>query len=193
MVSMLNRKFLSRCVFVIGLASSLASCGFHLRGSTPLPEALQTLHLDAREGPFRDQMQNILERVGARVLGEPNPNNVQLSIITSEVQRTVGTLDERGKANSYDLNYVVRYTLLAGDGSVLRESALSDRRRYDFDPDIVLETESEEEELIEDMEQSLALRIMRQLSTITSAQPTGVAPTIPGTIPGHPQPEGIIQ
>ncbi len=164
---MLNQKILSRCLVVILLASALTSCGFHLRGSAPLPESLQSMYLDARNGPFKDQMEEVLLRTGAQIQEQREAANVQLSIIQSEVQRTVGTLDERGKANSYNLRYLVSYSLLAADGRVLRSSSINESRRYDFDPDIILETESEEEELIEDMEESIALRVMRQLATVT--------------------------
>jgi len=162
-------NILSRSLVLMVLISSLNACGFSLRGNTPLPEDLQNMYLDARTGPFKEQMEEILIRTGARLTEQREAADVQLSITESIVERTVGTLDERGKANSYLLNYRVRYSLVAADGRVLRSSAIDENRRYDFDPDIVLETESEQEELIQDMEQSVALRIIRQLNTVTTS------------------------
>lgn len=162
------RNTFTRYLLLLVLASSLNACGFSLRGSTPLPVGLQNMHLDARDGPFKEQMEEILVRIGARLTEASESADVQLSITESIVERTVGTLDERGKADSYLLNYRVQYSLLASDGSVLRSSLIEENRRYNFDPDIVLETETEQEDLIEDMEQAVALRIIRQLNTVTT-------------------------
>ena len=181
-------NILSRCLIVIFLASTLNACGFHLRGSTPLPEGLQNMYLDARNGPFKEKMEDVLLQTGAQLATQPESAEVQLSILQSVVERTVGTLDERGKANSYRLNYRVQYSLLASDGSLLRTSSLDENRRYDFDPDTVLETESEQEELIEDMEESLALRIIRQLTTVSNG--TTVSAPLP---PAASQPAGASQ
>ena len=43
---------------------------------------------------------------------------------------------------------------------------------YNFDPSLVVQSESEEAELLEDMEEQASLRIVRQLSTITDYQPS---------------------
>ena len=50
-----------------------------------------------------------------------------------EIDRTVNTLDDRGKANSYNLVFKVVYAIEAPDGSVIRKETLREFRRYDFD------------------------------------------------------------
>jgi outer membrane lipopolysaccharide assembly protein LptE/RlpB len=44
---------------------------------------------------------------------------------------------------------------------------LVETRQYNFDPERVIESEAEEAELQESMAQEIALRIVRQLSSIT--------------------------
>ncbi len=165
----MNRwKNVSRILLLLILGSAVTACGFHLRGSIPLSESIDNMYLNADSGPFRDQMEEVLTKAGVTLMPSIDSAETQLDIQESIVQKTVGTLDERGKANSYLLTYRVRYALTTPEGKRLRTSTVTDRRQYDFDPDIVLSTESEEEELIVEMEESVALQVMRQLSTVNS-------------------------
>ena len=86
--------------------------------------------------------------------------------------RTIGTLDERGKVNSYNVRFRVSYNFLDTNGRAIRPTAnLTETRRYDFDEQLVVESESEEEELRKDLEESIALRVVRKLSSVTDFQP----------------------
>ncbi|MDB4512024.1 LPS assembly lipoprotein LptE [Arenicella sp.] len=161
-------KIVSRALTVLMVASALTACGFNLRGSTPLPDDIKNIYVDADNGPFKEKMEEILQFGGATIAANSEAASTTLVVLESIVRKTVGTLDERGKANSYELNYVARYNLVNPEGVILRTASLNENRRFDFDPDIVLETDEEEEELILDMEESIALRIVRQLSTVTS-------------------------
>lgn len=161
-------KIVSRTLSVLFLTSVITACGFHLRGNIPLPESINNMFVNAENGPFKDQMEEVLLKAGVTIAPSVDAAEVQLNILESTVQRTVGTLDERGKANSYTLVYIVRYVLESPEGIPIRSGVVNDRSQYDFDPDTILETESEEEELIVEMEESVALQIVRQLSTITN-------------------------
>ncbi len=154
------------------LAVSLSSCGFHLRGNIPLSEGIKNMFVVAPEGGFKDQFEDILTKAGANLAANKAGADVILTVDKASSNRTVGTLDERGKVSSYNLRFNVRYTLESADGEVIRKStSLYENRRYDFNPELVLESESEEEELLSSMEEDIALRIVRQLSTITDFQP----------------------
>ena len=171
------RKLISRTLILLFVVSSLTACGFHLRGNIPLPESLKLMFVDANDGPFKEKLEEVLVKGGVTLTERRNAAPVTLKINQSVVDRTIGTLDERGKASSYNLNYKVNYALQAEDGTVIRTSFLTETRRYDFDPDLVLETEAEEEELIEDMEESLVLRVLRQLSTV-SYKESAITPAV---------------
>ena len=85
--------------------------------------------------------------------------------------------DERGIANSYDLKFKVVYRVFDGEGEVIKAKTwVNESRRYDFDPEFVVETESEERELQESMEQDVALKIVRQLSiSLAQSNPESAA------------------
>jgi len=161
-----------RSALLLVLAISLSACGFHLRGNIPLSEGVKNMFVSAPQGPFRDQLERVLTRGGATIAATEAGADAILIITNAATNRTVGTLDERGKVNSYNLTFQVNYELLDPAGDNIRPArSLVENRRYDFDPETVVESEAEEAELQESMEQDVSLRIVRQLSTITDYTP----------------------
>jgi len=161
-----------RSALLLILAISISACGFHLRGNIPLSDGVKNMFVSAPEGPFKDQLEKVLTKAGAELSATEAAADTILVVTNAATSRTVGTLDERGKANSYNLRFRVDYALLDPAGTNIRPSTtLVESRRYDFDPETVVETEAEEAELQENMEQDLSLRIVRQLSTITNYTP----------------------
>jgi LPS-assembly lipoprotein len=161
-----------RSALLLVLAVSISACGFHLRGNIPLDEGIKNMFVSAPEGPFKDQLESVLTRAGAIIAPDQTGADVILVVTNAAISRTVGTLDERGKANSFNLSFKVSYSLkdLKGD-NIRPASILLESRRYNFDPETVVETEAEEAELQESMEQDISLRIVRQLSIITDYAP----------------------
>lgn len=161
-----------RIASVMLVLCTLTACGFHLRGNIPLADSLKNMYVVAPDGSFKDQLEEVLTSAGAELAANKASADVVLNIASASSDRTVGTIDERGKANSYNLIFKVVYTLDDPEGEAVRaRTVISEFRRYAFDPELVLESESEEAELLEDMEQDAALRIVRQLSTITDYEP----------------------
>ena len=153
---------------VISLALILTACGFHLRGNIPLSDSIKNMFLNVPEGTFKQVLEQGLTRQGAVLSASKGAADVVLIILKADTDRSVGTLDERGKANSFDLKLKVDYRLETSDGVVIRDvTKLLESRRYDFDPQFVVESEAEERELLESMEEEIVLRIVRQLATVT--------------------------
>ena len=165
-------KASTRVALLLLLAISVSACGFHLRGNIPLPEGIQNMYVQAPEGPFKDQLLGRLEAAGAQLAPAPGGADVILDITQALSDRTIGTLDERGKVNSYNVRFQVRYNLLDSKGRAIRPAAsLLETRRYDFDEQLVVESEAEEAQLRQDLEESISLRIVRKLSSVTDFQP----------------------
>ena len=165
---MIKQKYFHNLVAAVVMAVVLNACGFHLRGNIPLPDELKNMFVRAPDGTFKEGLEDILENAGAVLAANEAGSDVRLNIIKAQTKRTVGTLDERGKANSYNFTFTVGYELLDPAGRIVREATLTETRRYNFDPELILESESEEADLQEDMEQDISLRIVRQLSSITN-------------------------
>ena len=168
----LNTRSMLRTALLFSLFLSLAGCGFHLRGNIPLNEGIKNMFVIAPQGTFKDQLEEVLSGAGARLAANKAGADVVLDVRQADLRRTVGTLDERGKVSSYSLRFFVNYGLAGADGEVIRETTkLSETRRYNFNPEQVVESEAEEAELLSSMEQDVALRIVRQLAAITEYQP----------------------
>ncbi len=162
-------------VLMLSVASLLSACGFHLRGNIPLSDGLKNMYVSAPEGSFKDELVDRLEKLDVTIVESPTAADAVLNVEKASSKRTVGTLDERGKANSYNVLFQVKYTLLDIANQPIRPSkSLIESRRYDFDPEEVVESESEEAELLEDMEQEMVLKVIRQLAAITDYDPSAV-------------------
>ena len=165
------QKLVFRTSLIFLLATLLASCGFHLRGNIPLPQAIQNMHVKGPAGTFKDKLEEVLTNAGATINENAAGADVILNVRKAVTDRKVGTLDDRGKADSYDLEFKVTYRVEDLEGKEVRRADLKESRRYSFDPDQVVESESEEADLQLDMEESIALRIVRQLASLTNYSP----------------------
>lgn len=164
---MFKLKLVRNALALLTVISLLSSCGFHLRGNIPLPEGIKNMFIDAPSGTFKDKLEEVVENGGAVMASSPKSADVVLKVTKASSNRVVGTLDERGKADSYTLYFSVSYVLTDAKGKQLRDASLRESRQYNFDPELVIESESEEAELLSNMEEDIALRIVRQLSTVT--------------------------
>ncbi len=152
-------------IMSVAAAALVAGCGFHLRGQLPLPEQLQVIAVTGTDRDFMDEMVDALTASGAEVVDEGAATAI-LELYNVEFNRNVRTIDTRGKVTGYNLRYDVSYRVIDEEGQELRDTTLSLRRDYNFEPEQVLQAEEEEESLRENMVEELTRRIMRQLVTI---------------------------
>lgn len=157
-----------RITVLLCLLLSLSACGFHLRGSTPLSGGSQTVYVAGLKGSFADKLQDALIASGAQVVNTGSGADMLIDITQAQSSRTVGTLDERGKVNSYQLFFTVSYSVFDSDAQPLGESkVIKENRQYIFSPQLVLESEFEERALIESMEDAATARLIRQVSALS--------------------------
>lgn len=163
---------LVRSSLLLLLAMTITACGFHLRGNIPLSDGVKNMFVIAPDGSFKAQLEEVLTGAGATLATGQGGADVILIVTKAEPNRTVGTLDSLGKANSYNLNFRVTYSLEDQEGNKVRKvTKLKATRQYNFDPDRVIESEAEEAELLESMEEEVSLQMVRQLSSITDFEP----------------------
>lgn len=164
---MIKFTYLKNVILITVLALTISACGFHLRGNIPLPSGISNMFVEAPSGNFKDELAKILTNVGADLATGPGGADVVLKITSATSNRTVGTLDARGKADSYNLVFSVSYRLEDPAGKKIRAASIRETRRYNFDPELVIESESEEADLLQDMEQEVAISLVRQLASVT--------------------------
>ncbi len=148
-----------------------------MRGKVPLSDTMSVVAVESSDAGLRAEMVEALESAGASVVGDAAAAKSILKLHDIQYDRRVRSIDTRGKVNGYTLIYMVKYTVTGADGTELRKSVpLRLERDFNFDSTLVLQKETEELELREDMIKELARRIIRQLSTIAvNAQPRRLA------------------
>ena len=157
-----------RLILTLALCASLSACGFHLRGKLPIPDSINVIAVKSEDIELRRILVDALSFSGATVVQSEADALALLDLRKVKYDRKVRTIDERGKVTGYILEYRVNFAVTSASGDSLRESTVVTRRDFNFDPDLVLQAEIEEESLRKDMLADLTQQILRQLSTITA-------------------------
>lgn len=165
---------LMRLISAAIVLAVLSACGFHLRGNIPLPESLKVMAVQSNEREVHRSMTRALSNAGVEVVGSADQASALLDLYNVKYSRTVRTIDDRGKVTGYNLEYRVNFRVTAASGEILRESSVLARRDFNFDPDLVLQNEIEENSLREDMLLDVTQSILRQLATVTAAAPAAI-------------------
>ncbi len=146
----------------------LAACGFHLRGNVALPQVMQDILVEGdRFSPLVRELGNVLRTSGARVVDSRKQASAVLVVLGETSSRRTLSVGSTGKVAEYEVHHSVDYQLEDAQGQVLVEKQhLAAKRDYQFDENDVLGKATEEENLREEMQRDLALRIVQQLSII---------------------------
>jgi LPS-assembly lipoprotein len=149
---------------VLLLLVSLSACGFQLRGATQLPAQLQPLNLqEGGDGELRNELLALLEANDVALAASPALAAGHLKIGNQVQTRRVISVDSRGRAREYELNYSVYYTIKSAH--IDAENVVKLQRELLFDPDNVLGADYEEQTLYRDMKRDAARLILQQLES----------------------------
>jgi len=166
---MLNTTKIMRSVLVISLLLSMTACGFHLRGSAPVFEDAKIVYVAAPRGSFEEKLKDALTVSGANVVRVNEGVDLFVHVSNARSSRDIGTLNQRGTVDSYRVGFVVEYSVFDGAGTLLSgPHQLNDDRQYVFESSLVVESEYEEQALIESMEDDIVLRVLNQLSALNT-------------------------
>ena len=158
-----------RAAVVAGaLLALLAACGFHLQGRAPLPQSMKAAYVQAtdQQTDFVQSLRKALLTSGARpAIGKAAASSV-VNILKDEVVRRTLSVSAQNKPNEYEVTYLVRFSVSAGDQELLAPQEISATRSYSFDETRLLAKEHEEAILRQAMAHDLADRVVRQLSSL---------------------------
>lgn len=158
-----------RFLMVIALSSTVTACGFHLRGQIDVPDSISVMAIETDDKELYRSLVEALDFSGVTVVESAAEAKALLDLHRVEFERKVRTIDDRGKVTGYNLIYRVFFKVISAEGEKLRQSAVVARRDFNFDPDLVLQAEIEENALRENMVKELTQSILRQLATIATA------------------------
>ena len=144
----------------------LSGCGFHLRGSTELPEELSEVALEGTRlnGELGVAVRNGFSRAGGKVVESRSSARSVLVITQDTSSRRVLSVNSLGQANEYELAYTLGFHLDDPNGAnrVVAQS-IKLRRQYRFDPDLILAKGDEEARLVREMRQDAVHQMLRRL------------------------------
>lgn len=164
----MQRRRILRTALAAACASSLAACGFKLRGRSSYP--FKSLYLQANpNSAFGRQLQRTLEGSGITVLTAPNNPELAervLELLSEQHERAVISQTTAGSVRELQLRLRIRYrlhsTLGVSSGEVVE---LLQTRDLSYDESAALAKEAEEQMLFNDMQNDLVAQIVRRLAT----------------------------
>lgn len=148
------------------LFAAFAGCGFHLRGAVELPPEMTEVAIQGTKpyGELDVTLRNGFAREGGQVV-ESVQQARSVLVITQDVSiRRVLSVDSKGQANQYEVEYILGFRLDDPDG-VTRVAAqtIRLRRQYRFDPNQTLAKADEEARLVKQMRQDAVRQMLRRL------------------------------
>ncbi|MFC6439900.1 LPS assembly lipoprotein LptE [Bowmanella sp. JS7-9] len=162
------RNLMRNLLLIVSLLT-LTACGFHLRGSQPIPLNLQTLWLTSQD--HQDPLFAVLKKRMARheitLLEQGDEQHAQLLVNDGAVSRRLLSLFPSGQVAEYELIYTVRWSLWRPGDDSAEWFEFDILREYQDDPDQVLAKSRETALIMQEMRQQAAERIMSTLATQT--------------------------
>jgi LPS-assembly lipoprotein len=168
--------FLRAGVVAGALLAMLTACGFHLEGHTPLPQSMKSPYVQAtdQQTDFAQSLRKALLTSGARPPYDKSTASSVVNILKDVVTRRTLSVSAVNKPNEYEITYVVRFSVTAGEKAgekasekeLLAPQEISATRSYSFDETRLLAKEHEEAILRQAMAHDLADRVVRQLSSL---------------------------
>lgn len=162
------RRLAGIALVLTGLVS-VQACGFHLRGSADLPEAMNITHIqDAR--PPTDvalPLRQALTRNGAEVVESASDAGAVLSLSAERFNRRLLSTTTSSRVKEYELNYAVTFGVKRPGGEVLlAPQTVEVVRQMTFDETQVLAETSEQQQLRQKMVNDAVRQILRRLQRI---------------------------
>jgi LPS-assembly lipoprotein len=150
----------------------LTACGYHLRGSSDLPNQLNNIYLSGESSALREQFNKRLQLSSGQLLTAPTNNSIAIHIIKEDMQRLVLSLSSRGRANEFELVYRLKYDLNdAQNKPLLQQQPIEIRREYFNNQQDILAKENEETLIRSEMYQQAVQTIINRARTLLVAKP----------------------
>ena len=163
-------RALVACLMMAALSTTLAGCGFQLRGSNGaynLP--FKSIWLSFNEAsPLGTELKRNL-RAGDTVRIETDAKKAEalFDVVNEARGKAILSLNSLGRVREYSLSYTLVFQVRDATGrQLLAPTEITLRRNIAFDESQVLAKESEEALLYRDMQSDLVQQIIRRLAAI---------------------------
>lgn len=151
----------------------LGGCGFHLRGSAPVP--FDTLYIpNAKTGIALDLKRNIEAGTNAKVIDDPKKADAILELSGESREKIILSLTGTGRVREFRLRYRMGYRVHDGKGGeYVPPSVVQLQRDVTYDDSAILAKEAEEQLLFRDMQSDMVQQVLRRLASAEKPKPKG--------------------
>ena len=166
-----NRRWLLGQIagVIIGCATLVGGCGFHLRGEIQLPTAFTATYVEGTDSELVTDLKVALRAAGAGLVNTPDNASARLELVRVDYGRTVRRVNAQGIAVGYELRYDVTYRLRGRNKQELVPNVrVVLKRALDYsDLKQVLQKEIEEKALRQAMREEIVRRMIARLANVT--------------------------
>ena len=144
-------------------------CGWQLRGydqlnplaQSTLPE-LESLNVisENRNNAFFRSFQRALLRQGIKL---DDDSAVQVEMSPETIRRQPLTYNRSGVPSQYQLTMSLAYFAYKNEIVLIEQREIVSRRNYDFDPNLIIAKDREEQVLLDEMRQELSNKIVSSI------------------------------
>lgn len=148
------------------LLTTMAACGFQLRGAYDLPFAELAIDLPANSELYTQLRRAIETGSGTRVVAASS-QAAKLQVQTNAQAKNVLSVNAAGRVREYELVRQFRFRVVNADNTeLLAPATITVRRDITFSDEQVLSKEAEEGLLWKDMQRDIVNQVLRRLATV---------------------------
>jgi len=150
------------------MAILLSGCGWHLRGSEPLPESMAATFLESadRHSEFDRALRRSLGAAGAKLVSGREEAGIVLRIRKDTSGRRVLAVSARNTPQEYEVFYAVEYSVEQGGKEVIPVQTLELVNDFSYDEAALLAKEREEAVLRAALARDLAGLVIRRIASL---------------------------
>ncbi len=159
-----------RVALAIAVCLLVAACGFQLRGSVALPDALSTVTIEApdADSQFVRALRQRLVVAGAQVTDDPTAS--RLIILEERLSNEPLAFGGDARVREFALTFEVRFEVRDAAGeSLLDVQEVWVSRSYEFDEQAILAASREQDNLAVVLRQMAVERVLSGVSALRSA------------------------
>lgn len=158
-----NFKMHIKKVLIIICAVFLFSCGYHLRGSVNVPDEMRRVYVQNASPDLHSAFGNVLQYSEGAMVNSLSEAGMVVNVLDERMNRRAISLSGTGKANEFELHYLLDYQLLDDQGGALTPVESIDLiRNYFNQQDQVIGKANEEQVIREEMYRQAVQAIVRK-------------------------------